>query len=393
MAELIYNSVSKKPGQFPPAPLPSVILLVGADDAMKREAMVTIRSVALDESFADFDQETIDLSLGSAAEDAADPVTKIAEAAGAVPFASPRRVVTVVSVQKLTKERQEALASLLPRLSSLCLVLLVADASEMEAGRPKGKQVELGLRKAAAKSGMVLVCDAPEGADLRSRASDIIALSGKTCEPAVIDMLLAAASFAGQNGADLNSLKHEAAKLVDYVGPSSQRITKEDASAVLPVQTDENIFRLLDAVGARDISRSMQELGALLMAEGKPDATAARLIVMLQRHFRLLMLAKFLSDRRLIGKNPLPDDVKELLSGELAGFATGQAYRLNGYAKQASNFHWDDLRRGSGRIMAADLMLKGIKPGIKTMARQPDFGDDATSTLRLLIYDLCVSDK
>jgi len=388
MPELIYNAVSKKPGFFPPNPLPTVILLVGSDDGLKSEALSRIRAAALDEAFADFDQETIDLSLGSASEDSSDPVTRISEAAGAVPFSSPKRVVNVVSVQKLAKEKQDALASLLPKLPSLSLLLLTADATEMEAGKQKGKQIELGLRKAAAKTGIVLVCDAPEGADMRGRAMELIRRSGKSFEPVVIDLLLAASSQHGQSGADINSLSHETAKLLDYVG-GAERITREDASAVLPAGVEENIFRLLDSIGARDLHRSLGELDALLLAEAKPDATAARLIVMLQRHFRLLCLAKYLGECRILGKGPLPQEVKDLLSVELASFATGQAYRLQGYAKQAANFRWDELRGAIGRILAADLSQKGIVPGARTMPPLADFGDDARSSLRLLVFDLC----
>lgn len=388
MPELTYNTISRKPAQFPPDPLPSVLLLIGSDDALKREALTRIRSAALDSSFADFDHETIDLSLGSASEDSSDPVTRIWEAAGAAPFASPRRVVSVVSIQKLPKERQDALAALLPRLPPLTLILLLADASEMEAGKPKGKQVETSLRKAAAKSGHVIICDAPEGADLRARALELLTRAGKTCESGVIESLLAASSQQGQNGSDLNSLLHEAAKLIDYVGERTA-VTKADAAAILPVGSDENIFRLLDSVGARDLPRAMRELDALILAEGKPDATAPRLIVMLQRHFRLLTLAKYLSESRLLGKNPLPQEVKDLLSGELATFAAGQSYRLPGYAKQAANFRWDELRRCVGRIFAADLSLKGIVPGKRTVPAGADFGDDSASALRMLIFDLC----
>jgi DNA polymerase-3 subunit delta len=392
MAEISYNTVARKPGQFPPNPLPSVILLIGSDDGLKHEAVKRIRAVALDEAFADFDQETIDLSLGSASEDSNDPVTRISEAIGAVPFASPRRVVTVVSLQKLAKERQDVLAAQLSKLPPLSLLLLIADASEMEAGKPKGKQVELALRKAAAKAGLVLVCDAPEGGDLRTRISEMLAASGKSAEPAVINMLLSASSSLGNAGGDVNTLRHEANKLVAYVG-DRERITAADAAAVLSVTTDENIFRLLDSVGARDLPRAMHELDSLVQAEGKPDATAPRLIVMLQRHFRLLMLAKYLSEQRLLGKNPLPQEVKDLLPGELVSFATAQSYRLTSYAKQASNYRWNELYGCVGRILAADLTLKGIVPGTSTMPPLPDFGDDAQSTLRMLIFDLCRSGK
>jgi DNA polymerase III subunit delta len=392
VAEINYNAVARKAGIFPPSPLPSVILLVGTDDGLKREAVQRINEAALDPAFADFDHETVDLSLGSAAEDMADPVARIFDATGAAPFSSPKRVVTVVSVQKLAKERQEALASLLARVSVFSLILLIADASEMEAGRPKGRQVELSLRKSAAKVGLVLVCDAPEGGDLRARAVELIAKAGKSSAPGVIDALLQASSAPGQSGGDVNALYHETNKLLSYVGDAEQ-IAKADATAVLPVGTDENIFRLLDNIGARDIPRALHELDALVLAEGKPDATAARLIVMLQRHFRLMMLAKYLGDRRLLGKSPLPQDVKDLLPGEMAAFATNQAYRLGIFAKQAANFRWDELQSSVERILAADLSMKGIVPGKQTMPKSVNVGDDPVSGLRMLVFDLCYRGK
>jgi hypothetical protein len=114
---------------------------------------------------------------------------------------------------------------------------------------------------------------------------------------------------------------------------------------------------------------------------------------MLQRHFRLLMLAKYLGEHRLLGKNPLPQEVKDMLPGDMAGFAATQSYRLTAYAKQAGNFRWEELQGNVGRILGADLSLKGILPGAKTMPPFPDFGDDAASTLRLLVFDLCRKGK
>ena len=84
---------------------------------------------------------------------------------------------------------------------------------------------------------------------------------------------------------------------------------------------------------------------------------------MVQRHLRLMALAKYLSDSKALGRGPLPADVKENLSGEMVGFAAGQAYRLPGYAKQAANFTWDELTRAMTRVLASDLVMKGIRPG------------------------------
>jgi DNA polymerase-3 subunit delta len=390
--EINYSNAVKKPGAFPPVPLPPVMLLVGTDDGLKREALNATLQAALDPDFADFDHEEIDLSLGSASEDMSDAVGKILQAAGAAPFSSPKRVVTVASVQKLTKERQDLLASLLPRISEFSLVILIADAQEMEAGRPKGKQIELALRKAVSKIGAVVVCDSPEGADLRSRAAAMLLRAGKKPGTGVIDALMVASSPAGIGHGDINALTHETNKLVTYVGDREQ-ITKEDTLAVLPGATDENIFRLLDAIGARATAAALSELDSLILAEGRPDATGARLLVMIQRHFRLMSLAKYLADKRLLGKNALPEEVKDMLPGEMVGFASTQTYRLTAYARQASNFRWDEIYASIGRIMATDLTMKGIVAGKNTMPKIVDFADDPAASLRMLIFDLCRRSK
>jgi DNA polymerase III subunit delta len=392
MPEISYNIVAKKPGTFPPDPLPTVILFAGSDDGLKREAVKRVNQVALDESFADFDHETIDLSLGSQGDDMADPVARIIEAAAAAPFSSPKRVVTVLSLQKLSKERQEALALLLPRLSPLSLLILIADAPEMEAGKPKGKQIENSLRKAAVKSGVVLVCDSPDGADLRARAATLIAEAGKSAAHGVIEALTAACVIHGHVGADVNLLTHETNKLLSYVG-ESQQITKADVAAVITGGTEENIFRLLDCVGMRDTGRALFELDALLAAENKPDGTVARLIVMLQRHFRFLTMAKYLAEHKLLGKNQLPEEVTVLLPGDMASFASTQGYRMAAYAKQAANFRWDELLGCFERIVASDLSMKGIFPGKQTMKDFVDFGDDTVSNVKMLIFDLCYRGK
>lgn len=387
MAEIAYGKVaaSKFPG-----PLSRVYLVVGSDDALKREALAKLRAAALDPAFADFDQETIDLGAGGdGLEGGDDPVVKILAAATAAPFMSPKRVVNVLSVQRLSKERQDALASGLDKLGELSCLIMVAGAQEFEAGRPKGKSVETSLRKAVVAAGVVIVCDAPEVGDLRSRAHALVEASGKATTPEVIDILVSRASAAsGASGGDLNTLISETNKLLAYVGEADQ-ITVHDAKQVIAHVSQENIFQLLDAIGARDPKTAMEKVDVMLESGDKPDGVAARTIVMVQRHFRLMALAKYLGERRDIGRGELPADVKELLSPELLGFATGQAYRLKSYGTQAARFSWSDITRATQRILLSDLMSKGITPGESLAAHAPNATGDGATNLRLLVIDLC----
>ncbi|MDR3708439.1 MAG: DNA polymerase III subunit delta [Capsulimonadaceae bacterium] len=387
MAEIAYGKSAAD--KFPGA-LSRVYLIVGGDDALKREALHRLYAAALDPAFADFDRETIDLGAGGDGNDGGeDPVVKILSAASAAPFMSPRRVVNVLSVQRLAKERQEALANGLARLGELSCLILVASAQEFEAGRPKGKSVENALRKAAAAAGVVVVCDAPEARDLRSRADAVIAGSGKSAPPEVIEILVARASAAsGTSGGDVNTLINETQKLIAYVGDASA-ITVHDARQVIAHVSQENIFQLLDAIGARDPKTAIARVDAMLESGDKAEGVAARTFVMIQRHFRLMALAKYLGDRRDAGRGALPADIQEMLSPELSSFATGQAHRLQNYGRQASRFSWSEINHATQRILLSDLMTKGIAPGDTLGVHAPMTGDDAATNLRVLVLDLC----
>lgn len=389
MPEIRYASSSK--AGFT-EPLARVYLLVGADDALKREASARLVEAGLDPSFADFDRETLDFGAGGAGlENGEDPAVKILAAASAAPFGSPRKVVTATSIQRLSKDRQEALAAGLARLGDLTLLILIADAPEFEAGRPKGKQVEQALKKAVAAAGVVVSCEPLQAADLKARVREMFAQTGKTADDAVVSLLLArASSSSGAGGGDLQMLAQETQKLITYAGERAV-ITAADAEAVIAASSDETIFPLLDAIGARNTKKAVELTDSLLDSGDKPDAVVARSLVMLQRHFRLLSLAKYLADRRINAKAGLPADIKGMLSGELIGVATGQAYRLPSYARQAAGFTWDELRQATERILAADLAMKGIRPA-ESLSHGAPATDDPAANLRLLVITLCRRD-
>jgi DNA polymerase-3 subunit delta len=392
MPEISFATTASKNGAGLLEPLAQVYLLLGGDDALKREATERLLDAGLDPSFADFDRETIDLGAGgNAAENGEDPTVQILSAAASAPFGSPRKVVIVRSIQRLAKDRQEALAAGVSKLGALTLLILVADAPEYEAGRPKGRQVEAVLKKAVSNAGMVVICDALQSGDLRSRARILIEESGKTADEAAISALVARASSASAApgaGGDLNTLAQETQKLITYAGERSH-ITAADAALLITQSPDENIFPLLDAVGARNTKRAAELVDALLDTGDKPDAVAARTLVMLQRHFRLLSLAKYLAERRIPPKGALPEEIKELLSGELVGVAASQAYRLPAYARQAAGFTWSELNLAMERILASDLAMKGIALADSLGQESPAGSDEPAANLRLLIFSLC----
>ena len=177
---------------------------------------------------------------------------------------------TVASVQRLPKERQSSLAEGLNQLGAASLLLLVADAPEWEGGRPKGRQIEPALKKAAAAVGTVVNCESPQGAGLRTRAVEMFKEWGVAVDGPVLDALAEYAATVSANGGSgaVASLTRECEKLRSYVGEEG-RVTMAAVDALLPQVAQENIFRLLDSVGARNARLALEQVDRAAQCRGK----------------------------------------------------------------------------------------------------------------------------
>lgn len=391
--ELDYSKLSKG---FP-KPIEKVYLLTGSDDALKREALAKLTEPLLDASFADFDREELDIPPTGAGEPG-EAGRKILASAGGVPMASERRVVVVTNVQRLGKEDQDVLAAGLPKLGDLTCLVLIAAATEYDAGKAKGKALGAKLLTALGKAGATVLCDAPGESSLAARANAIAKAQGKTIEPAALALILdrakatAAERGGGNKTGDINVLVSELEKAMAYAGDRSV-ITRADAAAVGRETVQDNIFALMDAIGRRDARRALAEADALLEVGDKPDGVAARTFVMLARHLRQIWGAKFLADKRLNGfniKGGLPPEVQPLLSGEMLGITQRQSFLLKGLQEQAREWSYPALQSGLRRVLASDMAMKSIQSGPTLNAAAP--ADDPASNLRLLVVELCRSE-
>jgi len=391
--ELDYSKLAKG---FP-KPIERVYLLLGSDDALKREALIKLTEPLLDASFADFDREELDIPPTGAGEPG-DAGRAILASAGGVPMASERRVVIVTNVQRLGKDDQDVLAAGLPKLGGLTCLVLITAATEYDAGKVKGKALGTKLLTAIGKAGATVLCDAPGESGLSARANALLKSRGKTIEPAALTLILdrakATASERGGGGktGDINVLVSELEKAMAYAGDRPV-VTRADAAAVGKDTVQENIFALMDAIGHRDARRALAEADALLEAGDKPDGVAARTFVMLARHLRQLWGAKYLADQRLNGfniKGGLPPDVQSLLSGEMLGITQRQSFLLKNLQEQARDWSYPALQSGLRRVLASDLAMKSIVSGPTLNAVAP--ADDPASNLRLLVVELCRED-
>ncbi len=377
-----------------PAPIQRVYLFIGSDDALKREALQKLTVPLLDDSFADFDREERDIPPTGAGEPG-EAARAILASAGGVPMASERRVVIVTNVQRLSKDDQELLALGLSKLGDLTCLVLIAGATEYDAGKAKGKSISIKLTNSIGKNGATVQCDTPGEAGMQARANALLKERGKTIEPAALARIMdrAKATASERGGAaktgDVNVLLTELEKLLAYAG-DRPKVTLADAEAIGQVSVQENIFALLDAVGHRDPRRALAEADKMLDAGDKPDGVAARTFVMLARHLRQLWGAKYLADQRLNGfnlKGGPPPDVAAVLSGEMLGMTQRQAFLLKNLQDQARGWTYPALQSGLHRVLASDLAMKGIHSGPILAATAP--ADEPASNLRLLVVALC----
>lgn len=378
-----------------PQPAARIYLFAGSDDAIKREAVQRLIEPLLDPSSADFDREDLDPGMTPLVDGTW--TSRILSSAAGMPMFSERRIVVVTNIQRLSKEEQDALAAGLTQVCDRSCLILVAAAPEYEAGKPKGRGVQTKLLNAVQKLGTVVICDAPVAADLKSRAIAYLRTAGKTAEPGALEVFVQRALAAvaerggGGKGGDLHVLTNELEKAIAYTGERLQ-ITRVDALAVGTRGSEENIFAMLDSVGKRDVAAAIERVDEMLRSGDKPEGVAARSFVMLARHLRLLWGAKYLAHHRIGagGRNTLPSEVQNELTGELQGLALRQAYLLRNLQDQARHWTYDQLRAGLLRVLASDMTMKGIPP-IACMNYRGSAGEDPAANLRVLIVELCRS--
>ena len=155
----------------------------------------------------------------------------------------------------------------------------------------------------------------------------------------------AAAELANLVGNNLFQARQEIAKALSYVGPQGT-VTKEDVRLLCSQSREEDIFDMVDAVGARNAQRALSLLERLLQ-----DLPAQYIFSMLARQVRLLVMAREVLDG---GGND-----KELATrAHLHGFVAGKAMT------QCRHFSMGELEELYSRL---DRMDEDSKTGNATL--------------------------
>jgi len=351
---------------------PKAYLLRGDDDFQKHQDLEKLLKLLVSPDFADFDLEQTEGNTATS--------DRVMAGLNVPPFGSERRVVLVKYANKMDPEEQEKLATRLEKMPSSGCLILVNPAAEKIDGKPrKGSEVIGDLSRAVRKIGEVRDYGAERGQEKTAKARDfarsVFATARKKIEAEVLS------AFLIRVGTDFAVINSEARKLIDYSDPSD-RITAADVAAVTSETPEEKVFKMVDAVAAKNQAAALKLLDELFETSDDPKSDAPKTLGTLARQFRLLWQMKFLSERgvRNYTKAGVPDDIRSVLPADpnVLDLLTRQAWQKDRLERQARPFSRAELARCFNSIARADLMLKGVEGDV----------DDPKLVMELLVVDL-----
>jgi len=247
---------------------------------------------------------------------------EIASHASSFPMMAERRVVVVREVDKLAN--RELLAEYIENASPTTSLVLLCTKPDLR-------------RKpylTAKKHGVVVEFKPLRENELPAWVGARAEKQGKEIQPEASKML------AVYVGLSLREVQNELDKLYVFIG-DKKVITSDDVRAVVGVSKEYNVFELQNAVGKKDLKRSIEILERMLNV----GESAVWMIVMLTRFFSTLWK---LSDLRSRGVSPQ----------EQASLVGVHPYFLKDYIQALEFYTTRELEQSFETIALADQRLK-----------------------------------
>ncbi len=343
--------------------LGSWCLLHGPEQHLKREALARLRAQAESAAGGELSWEAVD-----GADLAASDLMSRSQTGGLFGGA---RVVVVWEAERIDAREQETLSkAVAPLLEGVSVILVTAEAGE----RARRKVVRAGLKRAIEESGLAIEFRALSVADAAKWAVERAKKLGKRLEPAAARKLVQQ-----RVGTGLGEIEAELEKLALFVG-DLKTIGSAHVDEVTPRLVEEDVFRLVDAVGRKSAGRAVGILRGLLGEQGQDPG---RVLGMLAQSIRLIWQTKLLVDRGWGPGQEADEALQALLPQEERKNALAQFGRKSWLIRrtvgQAKAYSWAQLRRAMAALHACDLAMKGI---------QGKIGDEAVA-LELLVVQLC----
>jgi len=343
--------------------LGSWCLLHGPEQHLKRGALARLRALAESAAGGELSWEALD-----GGDLRASDLVGRSQTGGLFGGA---RVMVVWEAEKIDGREQETLSkAVAPLLAGVSVILVTAEVGE----RARRKVVRAGLRRAIEESGVAIEFRALPVAEAAQWAVARAKELGKKLEPAAARKLVQQ-----RVGTGLGEVEAEVEKLALFVG-DLKVISSAHVDEVSPRLVEEDVFRLVDAVGRRSAGRAVGILRGLLEEQGQE---AGGVLGMLAQSIRLIWQTKLLLDRGWGPGREADEAVQAMLPQEERRNALAQFKRKSWLVRrtvgQAKAYSWGQLRRAMAALHSCDLAVKGIQGKV----------DDKGAALELLVVQLC----
>ncbi|MHB0936253.1 MAG: DNA polymerase III subunit delta [Armatimonadota bacterium] len=276
---------------------------------------------------------------------------RILALAAALPFLGSGRLLIVRNADLLATDQQKKLAAGLASVPPMNHVLLVTG----DGGKDARKAAKLApdLLKGIAEKGTIYDCAALNENEAGEWVREKLKEWGQAIEPAALQMLLT------RTGTELRRLQVETEKLSLLAGDNG-RIRIQDVELLTPKQAEESVFRLVDAVAARNAAQAMAVLHELLTVQLEQPYRIFPLIV---RQFRLIWQTKVLLEAGWRPGQP-PESFPQALALLPEQNVTAQlknSWMGNKLAGPARQLSWEHLQSAYQALLECDMASKAIE--------------------------------
>lgn len=310
----------------------NIYLFFGQEQYFCEKTIRVLEQYVINPSFRDFNYEYMEKDNIT--------IERIENACETLPFMDERRLVIIKNFSylqrgKTSKEEEKQiqyLAEYIKRIpDSTCLVFWQTEEID------KRKKLFQGIKKV----GVVLEFKKLNAVALGNWISQYLKKKGKVMKKSVQHFLIENSDYLSKNSTKtLIDMVNEIDKIIDYIG-DREEILIEDIEEMLPRRLENDIFKLVDAIGQKDKKNALKFLNDMLR-EGE---NGLRILSMIARQFRILIQCKELKERGYT-------------LNEIASKLNFMPFIVNKGISQARYFDQGILRQAMYSILDMDSKIK-----------------------------------
>lgn len=300
-----------------PSYLPAY-LIVGEDHLKRDTALARLRSRLGELGDIAFNSDVFEGSVCSA--------NDVVNACNTIPFACPYRLVELRSVDKLSKDGQEALVEYLSASSDSTILVMTSDKLA------KNTRLYKAIVKLGAHS--VIECLPVKPKEVPRLVREMAVSNGVTITPSAAELLV---SKVGNNTVHLN----EELKKIALNHSGNDPITDHEIAAMVSQVSELKPWDLQDALAQRNLPKVLSVLQKM------PSATPYELLPRCVARIRQLMCVNALVAR---------GETSQL--AEALGLAKNVAWKVKDYRVWARNYTCEELRCGLVSARDAEEKMK-----------------------------------